>query len=227
MTRNMSRTIGIAVMAFTSIGASAHAQTWSSIPMPTIDGWGGTVLNTVAPYALGFPPCQNGCNSHYLSASQTSVKGFRFRGNATVLGSGGTSWANLQAAFFTTSPTFTGSEYGLFVPYPSGNQMYLYQCVNCNTAGQNWTQTLVWSAPGEYYDYEVVVNSDGSYTVNVVSTVSPYTIVATTNVPRASWQTTSLYDVSGYLTIVAQHDAEDGGNYSESAFHVDEIDILQ
>lgn len=228
MTRKMGRGLGIAMMIFVSMAASARAQSWVSIPLPTISGWGGTVLNTVAPWALGYPPCSNHCNSHYESSLESGVKGFRIRGDMTRIGSGGTNGGNLLSAFFSDSVNYIGNEYGLFVPLDDGN-LYLYQCWNgCNTRTQQFAQTLVWSNPGAYYVYEVQVNTDGSYTVNVVTPVSNQ-IVATVQVPLATGNppAPNLYGSSGYLTISAQHWVNDGSNYTESVLHVDEIDILQ
>lgn len=224
MTSNMSRGLGIAMMAFVSIAASAHAQTWVTIPMPNAKGWGGTVLNSVAPYALGYPPCQPACTSSYESNLESSVKGFRIRGDATVLGSG-TNANNLLSAFFSDSQTYTGNEYGLVV-FLSEGELWLYQCgTGCNTKTQSFRQDLVWNTPGDYYSYEVLVNTDGSFTVEVVSTVSPYQTIATVNVPKQSWLP-NLYDAAGYLTIASSHHVNDG-NWSESVLHVDQIDIRQ
>jgi hypothetical protein len=220
----MGRNLWLAMAALVSMVGSAQAQTWTPIPMPDIVGWSTEQLNTAAPYALGVPPCSPPCNRHYRSNLASSVKGFRFRGDAIALGAG-TSSDNQVAAFFTNSATYTGFEYGFVVYLPDG-KMRLYQCANCNTAGQIWTDEIVWDTPGEYYSYEVLVNSDGSFTVEVVSTVSPYPIIATVNVAKASWLS-NLYNTSGYVTITASHDGNDGGNWSASTLHVDQIDIRQ
>src|ERR1700732_290327 len=224
MTRNMGRSLGIAMMTFVSIGASAHAQTWVPIPMPIVHGWGGTVLNTVAPYALGYPACVSACDSHYESALENSVKGFRFRGDATALGTG-TNDNNQVAAFCTDSSTYTGNEYGLVVYLPE-HEVHFYQCGSCNTSGSNWNDVAVWSTPEEYYEYEVLVNSAGNFTFEVVSTVSPYPIIFTQTIAKESWLP-NLYNTPGYLTITAAHNVNDGGNWSGSTLHVDEIDIWQ
>lgn len=225
MTRNMGRNIGIAMMAFMSIAASAHGQSWVPIPMPVVDGWGGTVLNSVAPYALGYPPCVNACNSHYESALQSSVKGFRFRGDVVALGTG-TNLNNQMSAFFSDSSSYEGNEYGLVVYLPT-NEVHFYQCgPRCNTSDSNWNDVAVWSTPGEYYDYEVLVDSAGDFTFEVVSTVSPYTVIHTQTITKESWLA-NLYNAAGYLTINAAHNVNDGGNWAGSTLHVDEIDIWQ
>jgi hypothetical protein len=84
----------------------------------------------------------------------------------------------------------------------------------------------VWSTPGDYYDYEVLVNSDGSFTFKVVSTIAPYPVIFTQNVAKASWLT-NLHDVPGYLTVTSAHNVNDGGSWSASTFHVDEVDMWQ
>ena len=221
MTTGMGRRLWIAMMALVSIAASAHAQTWSSIAMPTIATSGTETLNTVAPYALGLPPCTPSCDHHYRSSLTSSVKGFQFRGDAIVIGSG-TNPNNLFSVFFTDSSTYTGSEYGLVVDLSVG-EMHLYQCGNCNTAGQNWTETSAWTTPGDYNWYQVVVNIDGSFTVKVINPMSPFQTRATVNVPKATWLP-NLYQTAGYLTIVAGHYHNDG-SWSSSAIHVDEIDV--
>ena len=228
MIRHTGRGLAIAMLTFVSVAASAHAQTWVTIPMPGVFGWGHTVLNTVAPYALGYPPCAPPCNSHYESNQQTLVKGFRIRGDMTAIGTG-TNPNNLLVAFFTDAVNFNGNEYGLFAPLKEGG-LWLYQCWNsCNSNNQHFSQTLVWNTPGDYYFYEVLVNTDGHFTVNVVTPVSNQ-IIATVDVALAIQNGSTmpnLYNASGYLALSAQHYANDGGNWSESVLHVDQIDISQ
>jgi hypothetical protein len=224
MTRKIVRNLGIAMMVFVSVGASAHAQTWVPISMPTIEGWGGTVLNTVAPYALGYPPCVDACNSHYESADETSVKGFRFRGDVIALGTG-TNLNNQVAAFFSDSATYEGNEYGLVVYLPT-NEVHFYQCgAPCNSKGANWNDVSVWGTPQEYYEYEVLVNSEGNFTFEVVSTVAPYPVIFTQTIMKETWLP-NLYDMPGYLTITAAHNVNDG-SWVGSTLHVDEIDMWQ
>jgi hypothetical protein len=221
MTRNVAREIGIAMMTFVSLAASAHAQSWVTIPMPTISGWSGTVLNTNPPYALGYPPVVHRA-SYYESASTSNVYGFRFRGDVTVIGTG-SSDNNEAAVFFTDSQATTGNEVGLVVNFPQ-NTMYLYQCgPKCNETGQMWSQTQVWSAPGDYYEYEVVINGTTSFTFNVVSTVSPYQTVYTTTVPRESF--ISGLANTGYIIISIHNNTADGGSWLETVLHADQVDI--
>jgi hypothetical protein len=224
MIRNLGRSLGIAMMVFVSVGASAHAQTWVPISMPTIEGWGGAVLNTVAPYALGYPPCVDACSSHYESADETSVKGFRIRGDVIALGTG-TNLKNQVSAFFSDNAAYEGNEYGLVVYLPT-NEVHFYQCgAPCNT-GTNWNDVAVWGTPQEYYEYEVLVNSEGNFTFEVVSTVSPYPVIYTQTIMKENWLP-NLYDMPGYLTINAAHNVNDGGSWVGSTLHVDEIDMWQ
>jgi hypothetical protein len=88
-----------------------------------------------------------------------------------------------------------------------------------------WSDSVVFNTPQDFYSYQVYVNSDGSFTVKVVSAFSPYPTIASVNVPKASWMP-NVYNASGYLHITANHGVNDG-SWSQSTLHVDEIDILQ
>jgi hypothetical protein len=226
MNNGIRRSLWITLSILVSIAGSAHAQTWTSIPMTVVEKQGTESLNALPPYALGIPTAAAPTYRRYLSSLESSVPGFRFRGFTTDIGSG-TDDHNGLSAGYTSSATFTGTEFGLVVYLPDG-LMRLYQCLNCNTATMQWNDVVVYNTPQNYYDYEVVVNSDGSFTFKVVSTVSPFTVIQTTTIAKESWMP-NLYPPNpsaGYLHITAAHDSSNG-SWSASTLHVDEIDILQ
>lgn len=221
MNKLMCRSLLVVLSTLVSIAGSVHAQTWTSIPMTVVAKEGTENLNALAPYALGWPTAAAPSKRRYLSNSESSLKGFRIRGYAIAIGSG-TDPHNELSSGFTNSVNFTGTEYGLVVYLPDG-LLRLYQCLNCNTVNMQWNDTVVFNTPQAYYVYEVLVNSDGSFTVEVVNAVSGQ-IVTTVNVPKQSWLP-NLYNTSGYLQITANHGVNDG-SWPESVLHVDEIDML-
>jgi hypothetical protein len=222
MNNRMRRSLLIALSAFAAARGSAHAQTWTSIPMTVVAKVGTENLNALAPYSLGWPTAAAPSKRRYLSALESSVKGLRFRGYTTTIGSG-TDDHNELSVGFTNSSAFTGTEFGLVVYLPDG-LLRLYQCLNCNTGTMQWSDYVVYNTPQNYYQYEVVVNTNGSFTVNVVDARSNQT-VTTVNVPKQSWLP-NLYNTSGYLQITANHGVSTG-SWPESVLHVDEIDMLQ
>lgn len=231
MNKKVCRSLWVMLSAIVSMAGSASAQTWTSIPMTVVAQQGTESLNENAPYALGWPTAAAPSKRRYLSSSsaggpitqETSLKGFRIRGYAIAIGSGTDDYDQVDAGF-TTSSTFTGTEYGLVVYLPDG-LLRLYQCLNCNTVNQLWSETVVFNTPQDAYWYEVTVNSStGDFTVTVVDPISSQT-VTTANVSKQSWMP-NVYNMSGYLQITANRGVS-GGSWPASVLHVDEIDILQ
>lgn len=226
MNKALCRNLWIAVSVLIWMAGRVHAQTWVSTPMPNITRIGTEQLNTVAPFSLGVPTQAAPSMRRYRSNSQSSVKGFRIRGYATAIGNpSGTDPHNQLAASFTDSVSFTGTIYGLVVYLPDG-LLRFFQCANCNTVNQQWSDTVVYNTPSDYYSYQVSVNSDGSFNVMVVSPWLPYLTIASINVAKASWMP-NAYNMSGYLAITANHGVSDGGDWSQSTLHVDQIDVLR
>ena len=122
MNKGIRRSLWIMVSVLVSIAGSAHAQTWTSIPMTVVAKVGTENLNVLAPYSLGWPTAAAPSLRRYLSSTspggpitqESSLKGFRIRGYTTTIGSGTDDHNELDAGF-TTSSSFTGTEYGLVV----------------------------------------------------------------------------------------------------------------
>jgi hypothetical protein len=221
MSKGMCRSLWIMLSILVSIAGSAHAQTWTSIPMTVVAKVGTENLNALAPYSLGWPTAAAPSKRRYLSAQESLVKGLRIRGYTTTIGSG-TDPHNELSAGFTNSSNFTGTEYGLVVYLPDG-LLRLYQCKNCNMGNMQWYDYVVFNTPQDYYFYEVTVDSSGNFTVAVVDARSGQT-VTTVGVPKQSWMD-NVYNMSGYLQITANHGVNTG-SWPESVLHVDEIDML-
>lgn len=201
----------------------AHAQTWVSISMPNITRIGTEQLNSAPPFSLGVRLPLTAANTG--SDLQSSIKGVRIRGSAIAIGSapGGTIGPNHETVFFTNTLNYNGTEYGFVVYLPEG-LLRFYQSINTNLQTQQWADTPVWYTPADHYSYELYVNSDGSFDVKVVSAWSPYPIIATTHIEKQPWMP-NVYNASGYFVIAAKHNQNDGIDWSNSALHVDGIDV--
>ena len=222
----MRRLVIAAVLLAMCWGSTgAFAQAWVPVELPNrLSTQPGEVLNSSAPYVLGYPTLPAPQFRLYTSNMESAVKGFRFRGDFQKFGTG-TSVTNHIAVFASDDPAFYGNEYGL-VWWLKNGQLKFYQCGLCNTPSQLWTETAVFTlpTPGQYLSYQVIVNSDGSFTFKAVKPWAPYQTVATVNIPKASWLP-NMYGSEVKLALVVKRSVEDGGSWVSTVLHADAVDV--